>query len=82
MGQMTYEDANFRTAHPQTLPEGPVFTYSHPDQSRLRRRLIRAVERLSGQSRIERLYRDWRDDPAKNTGAPVFAEAMRARRAA
>lgn len=77
MGQMTYEDASFTTAPSQSLPDGPVFTYSHPDQSALRRRLIRTVERLSGQNRIERLYRDWRADPGRDQSAPVFAEAMR-----
>ncbi|WP_112310926.1 lysophospholipid acyltransferase family protein [Pseudogemmobacter bohemicus] len=74
MGQMMHGDDSFA---PAGLPEGPVFTYSHPDQSPLRRRLIRVVERISGQSRIERLYRDWRADPAKDRSAPVFAEAMR-----
>ncbi len=59
------------------LPDGPVFTYSHPAQGRIRRSLIRTIEKISGQGRIERLYRDWRQDPARDEAAPVFAEAMR-----
>lgn len=92
MGQMVHGDDSFtalpmhpsgrvcddlQNRFPGALPAGPVFTYSHPDQSPLRRRLIRAVERLSGQTRIERLYRDWRSDPGRDAQAPVFAEAMR-----
>ena len=62
---------------PQAGPQqGPVFTYSTPEQSWLRRNLIRVVERLSGRARFEHLYRDWavRRDGSES----VFTSAIRA----
>lgn len=57
-------------------PSGPVFTYAHPGQPAFRRRLIGAVERLSGRNRLERLYRAWQERP-RDPRSPIFAEAMR-----
>lgn len=51
------------------------FTYSHPGQSRFRRTLIRAVELLTGQPKLRRLYLDWAwGDRAP--GVPLFATAL------
>ncbi|VDC24633.1 lysophospholipid acyltransferase family protein [Pseudogemmobacter humi] len=61
-----------------SLPAAPQidFTCSHPGQSRFRRSLIRAVEMLTGQRRLRRLYLDWVwcDRPL---GMPVFSAALR-----
>lgn len=58
-------------------PAEPVrFTYSHPGQSAFRRGLIRAVERISGQPKLERLYLDWVRS-GKRPGESVFDAAMR-----
>ena len=63
---------------PETGPQdGPVFTYSTPEQSFLRRNLIRVVERLSGRARFERLYMDWRKQP-RDGRETVFTSAIRA----
>ncbi len=53
----------------------PAFTYSHPGQSRPRRALIRAVERVSGQPRLRGLYLGWAAAPRADE--PVFHAAMR-----
>ncbi len=52
-----------------------LFTYSRPEQPWFRRSLIRAVERLSGRARLERMYSDWvaRRDP----GETIFAAGLR-----
>lgn len=52
------------------------FTYSHPGQSRFRRGLIRAVEMLTGQPTLRRLYVDWAICD-KRPGEPVFDAALR-----
>ncbi len=52
------------------------FTYSHPGQSPFRRNLIRAVERLSGQRRLQNLYLDW-SQGGKRADETVFAAALR-----
>ncbi len=64
----------------QAEPTGPAtqmaFSYSHPGQSRFRRKLIRGVEVLSGARTFERLYRQW-----QATRAPqetIFASALAA----
>ena len=51
------------------------FSYSRPEQSRLNRTLIRLIEHLSGQRRLERIYRDWALQPV--TGENIFAAAIR-----
>lgn len=61
-----------------TLPAAPQvdFTYSHPGQSRFRRSLIRAVETLTGQPKLRRLYLDWAWGESL-PGVPVFSAALR-----
>lgn len=61
---------------PDDLPPAPRFTYSHPGQSRFRRGLIRAVEKVSGQPKLHRLYRDWQAG-GKRQGESVFHAALR-----
>ncbi|MEY4982455.1 MAG: hypothetical protein RIR62_721 [Pseudomonadota bacterium] len=53
----------------------PAFTYSHPGQSPFRQRLIRAVERISGQPMLKSLYLDWAAGPRADE--PVFDAALR-----
>ena len=61
----------------ETLPSAPVhLSYSHPDQPRLRRNLIRLVERLTGQPRLRALYTNWAASPFAGQ-EPVFSAAMR-----
>lgn len=52
------------------------FTYAHPGQSRFRRALIRAIETLTGQPRLQRLYHDWATYD-RWPGEPVFGAALR-----
>lgn len=61
-----------------SLPVAPQvdFTYSHPGQSRFRRGLIRAVEMLTGQPKLRRLYLDWVWSDGM-PGVPVFSAALR-----
>lgn len=54
----------------------PRFTYSHAGQSRFRRNLIRAVERLSGRPRLHRMYCDWQSKGQRSEES-VFAAALR-----
>ncbi len=56
-------------------PPAPAFTYSHPGQPRLRRGLIRLIERASGQPRLRNLYRTWAAAPRPDE--PVFDAALR-----
>jgi putative hemolysin len=51
------------------------FSYARPEQRWLNRTIIRAIERLSGQPRLEQLYRDWAMSPPD--GENIFAAAMR-----
>lgn len=60
--------------HP--LPSDVDFTYSHSGQSPLRRGVIRAVEMLTGQPGLLRLYQDW-VAADKRPGEPVFDAALR-----
>lgn len=61
-----------------TLPAAPQadFSYAHPGQSRFRRSLIRAVEALTGQPKLRRLYLDWAWGDSQ-PGVPVFSAALR-----
>jgi len=52
-----------------------LFTYSRDDQPWFRRSLIRAVERLSGRARLERLYRSW--VVARSGNETIFAAGLR-----
>ena len=58
------------------LPASVDFTYSHAGQSPFRRKLIRTVERLSGQRNMRELYQDWAAR-GKRPGETVFAAALR-----
>lgn len=58
------------------VPPSVDFTYSHQGQSLFRRGLIRAVEALSGQFTLRRLYLDW-SICDKRPGEPVFDAALR-----
>ena len=60
----------------QPAPGAPRFTYSHPGQSRFRRNLIRAVERLSGRARLHRMYCEWQATGQK-PDETVFDAALR-----
>jgi putative hemolysin len=58
-----------------TAPADVRFSYSRPEHPWLNRTVIRIIERLSGQPRLERLYRQWAEDPAP--GENIFAAALR-----
>jgi putative hemolysin len=51
------------------------FSYSRPEQPLAHRAAIRLIERLSGQTRLERLYRQWSQNP--RPGENIFAAAVR-----
>ena len=51
------------------------FSYSRPEQPFAHRAAIRLIERLSGQTRLERLYRQWSQDT--RPGENIFAAAVR-----
>ena len=51
------------------------FSYSRPEQPWAHRAAIRLIERLSGQTRLERLYRHWSQNPLP--GENIFAAAVR-----
>lgn len=51
------------------------FTYSKPEDRLLKRLIVRGVERLTGQPRLERLYRDWSSRPHR--GENIFEAAFR-----
>jgi putative hemolysin len=56
-------------------PRDVRFSYSRPEQRRLNRSLIRTIEWLSGQPRLERLYCGWAANPPR--GENLFAAAIR-----
>jgi putative hemolysin len=51
------------------------FSYSRPEQPWLNRTAIRAIERLSGQPRLEKIYRAWTTKP--HPGENLFSAAVR-----
>ena len=59
----------------RTEPSAVRFSYSSPEQRWLNRTVIRTVENLSGQPRLERLYREWADNPPEDEN--IFAAAVR-----
>jgi putative hemolysin len=65
-------------ANLDSLPDAPQvdFTYAHPGQSIFRRSVIRAVETLTGQPKLRRLYLDWAWGDSL-PGVPVFSAALR-----
>ena len=76
MGRHETFTLEFLEPAPPVAAAGPVFTYSTPDQPWWRRRLISAVERLSGRARFEAIYRGWRAGPRGREG--VFTSAVKA----
>ena len=77
MGRHETFALEFLEPAPVAPAKGPVFTYSTPEQSFLRRSLIRLVERLSGRARFERIYRDWQG-ASRTPRETVFTSAIRA----
>jgi len=57
-------------------PVPPSFTYSHSGQSRIRRGIIRTVERLSGRPKLHRMYVDWQMR-GQRADESVFDAALR-----
>jgi putative hemolysin len=51
------------------------FSYSRPEQPWLNRTVIRIIERISGQPRLEGLYRDWAANP--RLGENLFGGGLR-----
>ncbi len=52
---------------PETDESGlPYFSYASPEDGRMKRMLIRAVERATGQPRLKRMYLQNRDDPRED----------------
>jgi putative hemolysin len=56
-------------------PEDIRFSYSRPEQRWLNRGIIRLIERVSGQPKLERLYRQWARNP--HPGENIFSAAIR-----
>jgi putative hemolysin len=52
-----------------------LFSYADPSLPPLKRGIIRAIERATGQPRLRRIYLDWR--AAAPPGSMVFGEALR-----
>ena len=48
----------------ESPPKAVRFSYSRPEHPWLNRTVIRIIERLSGQARLEYLYRQWAANPA------------------
>ncbi|MCA3555335.1 lysophospholipid acyltransferase family protein [Aestuariivirga sp.] len=55
--------------------DGIRFSYSRPEQRWANRGIIRAIEWISGQPHLERLYRAWSANPPE--GENIFAAAVR-----
>ena len=51
------------------------FSYSRPEQHWIDRGIIRLIERISGQPKLEKLYREWAQRPLP--GENIFAAALR-----
>lgn len=51
------------------------FSYSRPEQRWLNRTVIQAIERISGQPKLERLYRHWSRNPP--AGENIFSAGVR-----
>lgn len=63
--------------HPDDFaPPEASFTYSHSGQSRFRQKLIRTVERFSGQPMLHSLYQNWVAE-GQRKGESVFHAALR-----
>ncbi len=56
--------------------EGVRFSYSRPEDSWSKRLVIRAIEQLTGQPRLERLYRSWSAEK-DHEGDTIFKAGLR-----
>ena len=73
---MTFEAVEkFEVGEEQTADHGVRFSYSRSEQPLVHRTAIRLIERLSGQTRLEQIYRQWSRDP--QAGENIFAAAVR-----
>ncbi len=62
--------------HLHEEPAPPVhFSYSRKEHGALQRLVIRLIERLTGQPRLERLYRAWAENPHPHEN--IFAAGLR-----
>ena len=62
--------------HLHEEPAPPVhFSYSRKEHGALQRLVIRLIERLTGQPRLERLYRAWAESPHLHEN--IFAAGLR-----
>lgn len=52
-----------------------TFTYASPEDSRMRRAVIRGIERLTGQPHLKRLYQQFQDDIATGRSTDDFFTA-------
>jgi putative hemolysin len=68
-------DTTLSSIQPATDASDFSFTYCQPNFSLSRRTIIRAIERLTGQPKLERLYRLWSKNPVSDE--TIFAAAMR-----
>jgi putative hemolysin len=68
-------DISYAHTSASTTPKDFRFSYCQAGFSLGRKIVIRAVERFTGQPKIERLYRDWSKNPQAD--ANIFAAAMR-----
>jgi putative hemolysin len=59
-------------------PGRPTLSYAAPDDGALKRSVIQAVERVSGQARVDRIYRETRGSLRPEDD--IWAEAMRGMR--
>ena len=69
------EAIDFLSARSEAEPSVIRFSYSRPEQRWLTRSLIRAIERMSGQPYLERLYHSWAANPPR--GENIFTAAIR-----
>jgi putative hemolysin len=69
------EAVEYLSSRTEHEPRDVRFSYSRPEQRWLNRSLIRTIEWLSGQPRLERLYRGWAANPPP--GENLFAAAIR-----
>jgi putative hemolysin len=76
MGRHEAFSLEFIEPNDEIADEGPVFTYSTPEQPWGRRTLIRLVERFSGRARFEAIYRAWQQKP-QDANETVFTSAIK-----
>jgi putative hemolysin len=76
MGKQDVFSLDFLEPSIALAEDGPIFTYSTPQQPWGRRTLIQLVERLSGRARFERIYRDWQQKP-QDANETIFTSAIK-----